>query len=100
MAHDEFSVTSQAQGFLPPAPPKPQPAGGRLIRVGSRLVRVNVEPRSVEPANASLVEMVRDAVAGAPSKTEPQAAVLAVARWLRSVGNCGSASELEREATK
>ncbi len=87
MAHDEFPP------LLPP-PSKPQPTGGRLIRS-------DVDPARVAPADtSSLVAIVRDAIAHEPWETESQAAILAVAKWLRSVGNCGSASELEREATK
>ena len=47
---------------------------------------------------ASLLEMVADAIRDEPFGDEPEAAVLAVARWLRAQGVYTAAALLEREA--
>jgi hypothetical protein len=50
-------------------------------------------------AEAGLVEEVLDAM-GEGTEVEARAAIRAVARWLRSEGNCGSATYLEWEANR
>jgi hypothetical protein len=57
------------------------------------------EPNQAPAAEAGLVEEVLDAM-GEGTEVEARAAIRAVARWLRSVGNCGSAADLEREANR
>ena len=49
---------------------------------------------------ASLLEMVADAIRDEPFGDEPEAAVLVVAKWLRSQGAYAAAALLEREANK
>jgi hypothetical protein len=57
------------------------------------------EPNQAPAAEAGLVEEVMDAM-GEGTEVEARAAIRAVARWLRSVGNCGSAADLEWEANR
>ena len=79
------------RGSNPPAPPpgsKPEPMAywaGEIAATGSP---------------ASLLEMVADAIRDEPFGDEPEAAVLAVARWLRAQGAYTAVALLEREAGK
>jgi hypothetical protein len=57
------------------------------------------EPNQAPAEEAGLVEEVLDAM-GEGTEVEARAAIRAVARWLRSVGNCGSAADLEWEANR
>jgi uncharacterized protein (DUF2267 family) len=57
------------------------------------------EPNQAPAEEAGLVEEVLDAM-GEGTEVEARAAIRAVARWLRSEGNCGSATYLEWEANR
>jgi hypothetical protein len=65
------------------------------------------EPNQAPAGDARLVEEVVHAMRATPLgrrftalQPEARAAIRAVAQWLRSVGNCGSAADLEREANR
>jgi hypothetical protein len=45
-----------------------------------------------------LLLAIRSAIDNEPFGDEPKAVLLVVAKWLRSVGNWGTAEELERQA--
>lgn len=87
IAESLAGVVAAEQGSISP-PPKPQPTGGRQIRG-------DVDPG---PAPVTLLLAIRIAIENEPFGDEPRAVLLAVARWLRSVGHKFAARDLEREA--
>jgi hypothetical protein len=59
------------------------------------------EPNQAPAGDRGLVEVVADFMGLHPvHEGKARAVILAIARWLRSVGNHGSAAELEREAQR
>jgi hypothetical protein len=73
------AIAGEIWGMLPDAPkPNQAPAGDR------RLVEVVTDFMGLHPGQEG----------------KARAVILAIARWLRSVGNCGSAADLEREAQR
>jgi hypothetical protein len=101
------------------APPAPAPAAGhipdatKMVPAATRkagplpqeeLARLKgkpqPEPNQAPAGDGGLVKEVRIAMARAGFFHQHAAAILAVAKWLRSVGNHGSAAELEREAQR
>lgn len=65
------------------------------------------EPSQAPAGDGGLVDTISDIIENEPIigrppeekwKPEARAVILAVAKWLRSVGNHGSAADLEREA--
>ena len=99
IAESLVGAISAEQGSIPATtdngqilvtPPKPQPTGGRLIRG-------DVDPG---PAPVTLLMAIEIAIDNEPFGDEPRAVLLAVARWLRSVGHKFAARDLEREAGK
>ena len=101
IAESLVGAISAEQGSIPLATdfdqafataPRPQPTGGRLF--------INDIEQPKPTGSETLLEMVEYAIAEEPWEDEAKGAVLAVARWLRSVGNPFTAEELEREASK
>jgi hypothetical protein len=59
------------------------------------------EPNQEPAGDRRLVDVVADFIGLHPVQGgKARAVILAVAQWLRSMGNCGSAADLEREARR